>query len=737
MEKKTLLKILNFSGKKYLLIISILIAASLACSLPFVGNSPDSGVLGENQQSDNQPIEEPVENLRCQLQGYPCTYEGTPEEKIKRSLELMDIADDVFARAGNVIAVAERLLEENDMAEMYYDERGVWYRLEDSPPFIFLHPEAFTIEVGEEISFSEHYPGSRGLLSPHVPEPDGPVGINPPGEKVTKKALFISPFAWQFGSDLYDSVTALLLEQRDYRCEGCVQYLSDTTNAKDLINEDISSAGSTYEQFLGWKDYDLIHVFSHGYQFCPGQSVTSSGQPVVSGDREDIPENTAGVFEGTNVSEGECVTIIQTGHYQTREHLQENPSDIAGVAWFHKPGVDTWGELVTTDFFKSQYPGGLDDTILFFTSCQLFRDMSLANALRGTNTAVFGWTDTVSSNRGKATAIQFFTELIENGLRSSISYEKTTDSESHTEHSENWHGAQLKMSIDHGSDPRGREVITLMQPIYREELEDLDAVPTIGTAGDGENDELLFLVQIDGIDEEQNPDDFVIHIAVDGEEVDETFKPTEKINEYSYWTLDVVPLPFDAADRDYVELEVWVELPEGGESRHFLKEVELANCGWTGKLSGSRSGQIEGDIVFPSIHLSAVDINRLSFLAGEGYLGSMGEDGSGVETLADLPRSVMMGSREQFPFLMVIPGQAANAMLEENSLGIGGPQTSVNLSEETEQRVEGSFSAELTELATQQKYSIQGDLIWHVDSFCSMDVMMELVENPLPAGMAP
>jgi hypothetical protein len=287
-------------------------------------------------------------------------------------------------------------------------------------------------------------------------------------------------------------------------------------------------------------------------------------------------------------------------------------------------------------------------------------------------------------------------------------------------------------------DTRGREIITLLQPIFRTELEEKDAVPTIGAAGDGQPDKLLFLVQLDGILEEDNLDEFVIHFSVDEEDLEGTFQPMEKISEYSYWTLAEVPLPFDALEREFVELEAWVELPSGGESRNVIEEVELANCGWNLSLSGSSSGEFSGDIVFPTANLSNANAEQLRRLAEEGYLGP-GETGAGMpspQELAGLPDSYLLGSQQQYPFLMIIPGQGLTTMLEANSLGIGN-QISLNLSEDTPERKTGSYSGSFSDLLTQSSVSLQGDLIWHADSICSMNVILELIENPYLEGLIP
>ncbi len=723
--------------KKTLLVISVLIIVSLACSLPVIGGSVNPADSPNSPNSENLLDENGGDELRCTQMGYPCTFAETPREILERGMELMDLAEEIFKQEGNTIAVAERFREEGDIAEMYFDERGVWYRVEASPPLVFLHPDAFVYGLSEDEPDAEASLGGNVQLSPPQ-NGDGPIGENPPGEKALKKALFVNPIVWQFDSSIYDTVRSQLEDHFDYQCPDCITYLRGDQSAKDLINEENQAAGPSYEQFLGWNDYDLIHVFAHGYQFCPGQSVTRSGLPVVPGELETFPENTGGVIAGADVTEGECVTMIQTGHYQTKNYILENPRDVPGIAWVYKPGEEVWGELVTTDFFRSKYPGGLDDAILYFTSCQLFKDHSLAEVLAGENTAVFGWSDTVKGVRGIATAKQFFTELIENGLRSTVAYQKTIESESHTEHSEDWFGAQLEKVVDGGKDPRGREVVILMQPVFRKFLEENDAVPVEGIPGDGKPDDLFILIQVDGVDEDQTPEQFEVHLALDGEELPETFKPTEKVGDYSYRGYEILSLPFDAADRETVELEAWIDLPEGGDTRHYLMKVELAACGWMGSLSGSKEGDLEGEIVFPSSNLTAANADQLTLLSSQGYLGP-DTSSSGMPTpseLASLPEAFILGSRSQFPFMLLIPNQGGTVMLENGFPGIG-QQVGVSLVEDSPERVEGGFTASVTDLMTQSGYSVTGELTWHVDSFCSLDVILELAANPLPADLAP
>jgi len=716
-----------------LLLFGVLILISLSCSLPFAGERSSQPSNSGGASAGGMVV--PGGSLRCEHLGYPCSYAETPEDRLDRSLALMDLAEQAFLEEGGMTAAAERLQEEDDLVEILYDERGVYYRVEGAPPMVFLHPEAFAGQSGGSSDESSRR-GAPGLLSPFRPEPDGPVGTNPPGEKARKQALFVVPLAWEYGADVHAGVEPLLRETRDYRCPDCVQLLAAESHARDQVEDGEAAAGPSLEQFQGWEEYDLIHVYAHGYQFCPGQSVSTSGQPVVSGDREELPENTAGVIEGSGVSEGECVTLLQTGHYQTREELTRSPREVSGIAWTHKPGSEVWAEVVTTDFFKTQYPEGLDDKVIYFSSCQTMRDSSLAESLLGTNTAVLGWTDSVFSSRGEAAAVQFFTELIEHGLRASTAYQKTRGSASHTEHSEDWYGAQLELVSSAEGDPRGREVVTLVHPATRENLEDGQFTVTYGMPEDGEQDKLYVAARLDGVDQDQQPEDFVVHVRLNGEELAQTFTADTdlQVGEYSYLAQGAVELPYDVTNTEQVKLEAWAELPEGGDTRHVLDGVRPVGCGWEGSLSGVISGDYQGLIMEQQALLDSIESGSFNEMLGAVNMG-------GVPAVGDLdvptgktwvitfpPEEGLVGSL--MPELGI--GTIGDTQgVQTGTLGYNTEALNYQETEVTEHQIKGTFSGSYygVELADNQIQrtagpEFQGEFIYHDQALCSVEIIM-------------
>jgi hypothetical protein len=290
-------------------------------------------------------------------------------------------------------------------------------------------------------------------------------------------------------------------------------------------------------------------------------------------------------------------------------------------------------------------------------------------------------------------------------------------------------------------DPKNveRPVITLMQSIYRHPLENLDALPTLGVPGDDEPDDILLLVQLAGLDDGQDPAEYEVQFAINGVTLQKTITPITQVGDGVYWALDQFPMPFDADDHILIKLEAWVDLPSGGEIRHVVEEVFLANCGWTATLSGGKSGGIKGDLTFPTETFSGATAEQLLELAEAGYFGPTGEDDSEMLTtdeLASGPVSYMLGNRQTFPYVQIIPGQTAIGMLETNILSFG-EQISVNMDINDDIQKDGNFSIDLMELNTMSNFNATGEFFWHVDSLCSLDVIIEIGRNPYPDGLVP
>jgi hypothetical protein len=742
------------------LAVSIL---TLGCSLTGrLLDNPDGSPPGASSEAETDPA--------CGPDGEPCSYADFEGEILNQSTEALDQAALVLDESGSVAEAARTLEERSDLAMLRSSPEGLVFRLKGGPEMWLINGAA--IKVGTK-SFGS--PGGSGAPAPDHPLPhapgwfradDGPIGESEQGEEPTKKALILSPFWWEFGDDETDDLAQLLgRAHRNYRCEGCVELKINTIRQREegesreyyeLAKTLSMDYGVSLTDFASWGKYDLVHVSTHGMQICDDQGCSTM---IMTGRFLDKPEWTeagSADFDVPGVHWGRTAVPGCGGLDQQLEsgELSDEAWERTYQEWKGK-GCSTytnrWWQVLGPGFFSSVYGGAdnsLDEKFIFFSACQSMKDLTLSQAVAGNNTTVLGWTETVDADAAAKVSMDFYELYIRQGLRAEVAFKEVKDNLG-----ENFQADALRRFKPKGieiealvppefeqegeENTRGREIITLFQPIYREELKERDPIPTNGIPGDGENDELLFHIQIDGIDEDQDPEEFSIHLAVNGEELEETFQLQEKTGDYSYKVVDFAELPFDTAGKDFVELEAWVDLPNGGQSRHVLEEVELANCGWSGTMSGSRSGSVEGDIVLPTDHLASVNLEDFLSLAEPDALGGFGEGSSSLPTpeeLSGMPFGVFLGSRAQYPTFILIDGSGATGVFSRTEL-TAGQQSSLNLSPNTAEKKEGSFSAPMTELKNQSQFSLQGDMYWHVESLCSLNVILELARNPLPASL--
>jgi hypothetical protein len=710
--------------------------------------------------------------LQCEALGYPCSYADAAPEALERSAQALGQAAAVLDETGDMASAADVFRQRDDLAELIYGPEALSFRLEDGPETWLVNGDALaTGSKGSGLAadggvIGSSHPTDTFTLEP--PQDDGPIGESRHGVEPYKKALILSPFWWDFKGDETEQVADLIrTAHRNYECaEGCeVTWKHNTVRDQGqeespeeyLLTKTLSlNQEVSLTDYSSWKDYDLIHVSSHGFQLCKDGACKGI---IMTGRFVNKPEWTAtgepdfgvpGVVWGRTAVPG-CSALNKK---LESDGLSDNEWTVVYEQWLNKGCAtypDRWWQFITPDFFTAAYSGeDLDDKLIFINSCESMKDLALAKSLAGNNTTVLGWDQVVNVDAAGKVALAFYNLYVTNGIRASIAFNHVKVALEPFFQDPALRGFRPKgIEIESlappdflqegDDDTRGREIITLLQPISRDELQERDAVPTLGVPGDGQPDKVLLLVQVDGIDESQTAGDFVVHFAADGEELNDTITPQEPIGEYSYLAIGLMDLPFDASSRRFIQLEAWVDLPEGGQSRHVLDEVELANCGWTATLSGNHSGQIKGDIAVPTSTISSATVEQLSELQTGGLLGpgeSSGADLPSPSQLAAMPDSFMLGNRDQFPFMFLIPDQSGTVMFAGNELAVG-QQVTVSPTEETATRQEGSFSTTLVELRDQQTFSAQGEYTWHRDSLCSMDVILALAADPFPESMIP
>lgn len=693
---------IHLQRKRAYVYLIVLLSVTLACSTLLPGGSSES-------PADTPAA--PTGVLRCEREGFPCSYAEADPDAVQRGQELLQLADEIYAAEGTMIAAGERLKAEQDVVEIAYDARGLWLRVEGAPPmWLWDYADIRSADSATPLAFSR---GGGPLMAPRQ-EATGPIGPQPPGEEPEKRALLILPWAWDMTDDS-QAVADLLRGHRNYRCAECIEPRVFPDELPEQPENADAHHGPSLEWFSDWREYDLIYVFSHGRQWCG------------------VPDEASGGYfvEGRSREPGDCAGFLTTGRH--RASILDDIESIStpGMAWGRKPGGSWWIQALTPDFFRSQYGGGLDDSLLFFNSCQLMANDSFSSALSGENTAVIGWSESVRVRRGVPTAATFFERLIASGQRVKPVFEHTTQAPAHAT-DDTYAGAELRLHGEH--DVRGREVVTWMHPMYREELGSIGHTMVHGIAGDGQPDDIFFMLQFDGIDESQDPQDFTAHVKVNGNEAQETFTPEEQIDEDSYWVQGVVPLTSDVSEIEIAELEAWVDLPRGGESRHVLQDVELAGCGWTGQTSGARSGPIEGHEVIYLQNAAEMDPQQFGRVMSEQELAAqMPQIAANLERAGQLPLTIALYSEAE--------GLAAQVMADGVGLAVFGPtesfvseNMSLSVQRETDTRLEGTISGSMLSPVAEQNLNLDADFIWHVGSRCSFNIKLQVILNAQADG---
>ncbi len=488
-----------------------LIVAACASSEPEPRNSPSATPSA------------PPAALECEVQGYPCSLADVPVEILERSDALGEEVLAMLGRGTSSADAAAWLDEQQGMAEVESSELAIRFRLQGGRETWILRRGALGTKSVSGLA-SAGTPSVRPLRS---------VLDYVVGESKEKTALVLSPFLWDFGdSDEGPVVAGILNGTRGY--EGGVTYRANSSATASDVG--VSS-------FKGWLGYDVIHLSSHGTRIC--DDVRCRAMVLVSPLGAALPEG-----PGSKADKVRSLTDTGLGVAKAETTSREGEHDFL---------------LLAADFFRSEYPSGLDDAVIFFSACESFGSQAtdLADALRGSTSVFLGWDESVDTDDAFAAAVALYQELSERGYPVEVAYENLgalrTDRD----------GARLVLGErPTGGDLRIRDVVYLLHPETGQILSAADDVGIVGTQRDGQPDAVPYRVRVDGVTSEFAPET-MLYVSVDGVVIDPQPLSAGERNEADQWELTgVVPLPYDVGEQTEVVFLAWVELHSGGQSDH-------------------------------------------------------------------------------------------------------------------------------------------------------------------------
>lgn len=453
-------------------------------------------------------------SLDCEAGGYPCSLSEVPLDVLARGEQLADAATTMI-EGGASIADAQAYLQAQDgVVEVASSEVALRFRLDGGRDVWILLGDALAPALDSS-------PPDASVTKPIV-RAQHVVGETPE----SKHALVLSPFKFQFGSfDDGAAVAQVLAETRGYA--GNVTYLENATE---------TSATVGISQFTGWDDYDVIHVTSHGSTIC---------------------------------DQSNCSAVIFTGDtYSDANDLLQITE--AGVNTAHVVGDDAKRFCLSADFFRNQYPAGLERTIVFFNACRTYGagDFSLGQAFLGDSSVFLGWSEVVESGPARDAALALYNDLGDNGSTITAAHAALGDlAVDHLTYKGQPIEAHLLLATAPGRDLRDREVVTLEHPVNGGELANGATVKAGGKANDGVVDLVPYQVRIDGVDPGME-EGFIVQVSVDGSaSTPSTASIGERVGEKSYRLSGAFPY-IDLDTQQTVEIVATLQLPEGGASVH-------------------------------------------------------------------------------------------------------------------------------------------------------------------------
>ncbi|MFU8805698.1 MAG: hypothetical protein ACNA8W_17930 [Bradymonadaceae bacterium] len=492
-------------------------------------------LVGCSQEKDEAaPLPDP---MRCETMGYPCTWGGVDEDVLRRTWELGQEGSALFF-GGKEAAEVRRWLEgQAGMAEVAESSRSIAFRLENGR-MAWIIDGSERAGRGVESATNLLLERRQGSLTTED------VVKRDRDDPEPKTALVLSPFQWEFGEwDEGRKVQAMLLATRGY---DAVTYLEN-----GAVN-----VGA----FRGWDAYDVIHVATHNTRICPeGLDCIMN---LVSG--IETTEPLALLHSDSSIAESAGININFMEDGQSPDH----------------PTRTFLG--LNSDFFRSHYPNGLDNTFIFLNACNSLEGPELASALIGESSHLFGWSDVVENDHASKTALAVFEELATNGFDTTAAREKVEelglDVNAFNSARQN-RAIRSEFRTSGTATLRVREMVRLIDRTTGVELHDGGRLELSGSVpGDDLADRVRLRARIDGLKDA----DYRLVFLVDGDPVgsdfimDPTDAETTQVDE-STWDFELeVGLPFDLPeDGKSVDIEAMIDLPGGGESRHVVRNVTI------------------------------------------------------------------------------------------------------------------------------------------------------------------
>lgn len=372
---------------------------------------------------------------------------------------------------------------------------------------------------------------------------------------------------------------------------------------------------SSIESFRSWRDYDAVFVKTHGTPLCSDDRNQICTTGLLSGDGVTLDQDSTDVADDLRSHYGGQHKELLYGGMprggQPSVDCQRTISDqiidnrrTGAVDWTAIMGACTFAVgparadiVLRPEWFRAEYPDGLDETFVMLASCQGMRHNDYA-FLAGDSSIVLGFTENITPTEALRAADVAVSHLeggrpIWRWVRDIVDQLQGDPIRIRIGGVDDvplppaWLGRlsaliaagveQLVLApagnaiTDHGNQAiRGRDVVAVLHP-GGGELQDGDRVELEDRGG---GPVLPVVLEVFGLDEEfgDDPEGFPLIVRIDGEQVEGSWTASERVEEGVFRTrVDTqgnaeveVPVPAHVAAGEPFELEVEATIPTGG-----------------------------------------------------------------------------------------------------------------------------------------------------------------------------
>lgn len=455
--------------------------------------------------------------LECDRLGYPCSPAGVAIATLQRGDALADSAAVMFANGAPGAQVLAWLAQREGVVEAMADDYAALFRLEGGVPVWVIDDR---VRPGDAAAAAAA--ASKSLAAAASARADV-VG----DDTGVKRALVLSPFAWQFAPfDGSAAVAAILGGTRGY--DGRVQYMEVAAETSPHIPLSV---------FTTWDVFDVVHVSSHGVTVCDDAgcramlSIAIDNRPI---------EQVSADWNGPGLSF--AVGIV------------------SGIRYV----------VLTADFFRHHYPKGVGNVLVYLDACETLTSgaTDLADAIRGEEGVFVGWSAAVQTGPAGAAAVAFYTRLSKAGVTVGTAYDNIGGLKTNlwTDEQGNKVNAQMRVTQRQaGGDLRIRDIVWIEHPAGGGPLDDDARVLIAGTLGDGQPDTVPYRIRIDGADAPAA--EFTVHVEIDGvAAVPATLSGAQSAGDLAWVLTGSLAMGRDLANDEVLEVSAWAELPDAGTS---------------------------------------------------------------------------------------------------------------------------------------------------------------------------